>query len=358
MTQRPFTRQLLLLWLLTVIVFVIGVAHFQNYLWKVDHSGDNGAYMSAAAAIRRWAPASVEVKQFWGLSYAMAAVTRLTGVSERTALLSISFGCSLASVLLARQLWGGWIAGYFAVLDLEWLQRSYLGGSESLFITLLFGAFWAVRRKRILWGAGLAALASTVRPVGAFALVALGLPLLWKRDFYKFAGCVVLALIIGTLYLLPFWIYHHDPLYQVHRYQAADWETGPAINVPFLAIIKSVVHDHARWTNLLYTLGWVLFVLAGIVMLLRRDGREAMREHPTELIFALLYTAFLFMYNSTHWARSNFPRFAIPVVPFALLGLRKWLPNSRPVLYVLAAVCSVLAAVSAVGIQNIFPALR
>ena len=71
----------------------------------------------------------------------MAALSRLTGASDRTAMLIISIVSSVAAGGIAYRLWGGWIAGFFAILSFDWLQRSYLGGSEPLFVALLFAAF-------------------------------------------------------------------------------------------------------------------------------------------------------------------------------------------------------------------------
>jgi hypothetical protein len=72
-----------------------------------------------------------------------------------------------------------------------------------------------------------------------------------------------------------------------------------------------------------------------------------------EAACAFLYIALLFTYNSVHSARAEFARSAIPVLPFVLVSLWKWIPKFRAVLYSLAAVSSVLAACSAIGIRNV-----
>jgi hypothetical protein len=78
--------------------------------------------------------------------------------------------------------------------EFDWMQRSYLGGSEPLFVALLFGSFTAVRKERWLLAALLASLATVVRPLGVFALLGIGVALVWKRDYRKF----LLATAIGT----------------------------------------------------------------------------------------------------------------------------------------------------------------
>src|SRR5882724_1805446 len=148
--SEPTLREVLALWLVTCVVFVTCVAVLHNYFELVDNSGDCSAYIAVASAIRHWNFHGLVVKQFWGLPYAMAALSFLTGVGEHTALLLICFASSLTSVALAHRLWGGWIAGYFTILNFEWLQRSYVGGSEPLFVALIFGSFLAIRRNHWL----------------------------------------------------------------------------------------------------------------------------------------------------------------------------------------------------------------
>ena len=168
----------------------------------------------------------VVIKQFWGLPYAMAAVSKLTGLSDRTALLLFSLGPSLLAGLLARRLWGGWIAGYFVILNFDWMQRSCLGGSEPLFVCLLLGTFVAVRRRRWLLASLLASFATVVRPLGLFVLLGIGLTLLWKRDFRRFTAATAIGLFVGVLYALPVAAYFRDPLANVNSYHSKQWAGG------------------------------------------------------------------------------------------------------------------------------------
>jgi hypothetical protein len=126
---EPSLREVLLLSAVTCVLFVLFVCMFRDYFAAVDNFGDSSAYMTLASAIRHWDFRGIVIKQFWGLPYALAALSGLTGVSDRTALLLISFISSFLGVALAYRLWGGWVAGLFAVLSFDWMQRSYLGGS-------------------------------------------------------------------------------------------------------------------------------------------------------------------------------------------------------------------------------------
>src|SRR6266487_5770234 len=140
--------EIALLVLLTNLLFAGTILCFRRYQSAVNGFGDSGAYTEVASAIRQWNFTGLQVKQFWGYPYAMAAVSAVTRISDQNSLLLVSFASSFLSIALAYKLWGGWIAGLFAVLNFDWMQRSYLGGSEPLFIALLFASFLAVRRER------------------------------------------------------------------------------------------------------------------------------------------------------------------------------------------------------------------
>ena len=317
------------------------------------------AYMSVASAIRHWDFHDLSVKQFWGLPYAMAAVSIVFHISDRTSLLLISALASFASVGLVYRLWGGWTAGFFAVLNFDWMQRSFLGGSEPLFVALLFGAFFAVRRQRWLWGAFLAALATTVRPLGFFALAGLGVVLLWKHEYGKAALAFLIGCAVGAAYVWPLWHAFGDPLATVHSYQQASQHDPHLFGIPFYAIIRGTLTYHSPLTSLVLSFGWILLVLAGIAaMIATKPFREYAKSRPVEVIFAAAYILAIFSYNSPYWARGTFPRFSIPIIPFVLFSLQRWIPKSRALLWGLGVVSPVLAAASALGIRNVLPFLR
>ncbi len=354
-SAEPGSGEIFRLALLTAPIFVAFIAVFQNYLAKVDNFGDSMAYMRIANAIRHWNFQGVAVEHFWGLPYGMALLSMITRVSDRTALLALSLAGSLVSVLLAQRLWGGWVAGFFAVLNFDWLQRSYLGGSEPLFAAFLFGSFLALRRGRPLLAALLAALATVVRPLGIFALLGIGLSLLWKRRLKEFALATTIGVTVGILYTLPLVHFFGSAFANVHGYSP----TGNILGVPFYAIIKGTILYPSPWTNLVVTFGWILFVLAGMVAMVASETCRAYgREFPAEAVFGWLYLISVFCYNYPYWARGNFPRFVIPAIPFVLLALQRWIPKDRRLLWTLAVVSPVLAAASAIGIQNVAAALR
>lgn len=358
-TDGPSQTEIAALVVVSFLLFISVIALARTYAAAVDNFGDSSAYMSLASAIRRWDFQGIVIKQFWGLPYAMAILSKMTGLSDRVALLILSFVPSLLAVLTARRLWGGWIAGYFAVMSFDWLQRSCLGGSEPLFVCLLFAAFLCVRKERWLVSALLAALATVVRPLGLFALLGVGVALLVKRDYRRFAAATAIGLLVGVLYVLPLATHFGDPLATVNSYHSKEWEGGWLFGFPFYAIVKGTVLYPAPWTNLVLSFGWILLVVAGCVVMVRStEFRAYCKAHIVEMVFLLPYLWCLFTYNYPHWARSNFARFAIPIVPFVLLALYRWLPKDRRLLWGLGIVSPLLAASSALGVVNVVHRLR
>ncbi len=357
--MEPSRREVLAMSAATCILFVAFVAMCRNYFAAVDNFGDSSAYMTLASAIRHWDFRGIVIKQFWGLPYAMAALSSVTGISDRTALLLISLVSSFAGVALAYRLWGGWVAGFFAVLSFDWMQRSYLGGSEPLFVALLFGSFVAVRKERWLAAALLASLATVVRPLGVFALLGIGLTLLWRRSYRTFLLATAIGVVIGTLYMLPLARHFGDPLATVNSYHSREWQGGWLFGFPFYAIIKGTLMEPPPLTNLLLSSGWILLVLVATVVMIKTDRfREYARAHPVETLFLIPYLWTLYTYNYPHWARSNFARFAIPIIPFVLVALYRWIPKDRRVLWSVGLMTPVLAAASAVGISNVVQLVR
>jgi hypothetical protein len=357
--KEPTLKEVFCLALLALSIFTLFISLFQNYFATVDNFGDSSAYMSVASAIRRWEFQGAVIKQFWGLPYAMAALSKLTGVSDRTALLLFSLVPSLLAAVLAKHLWDGWIASYFALLNFDWIQRSCLGGSEPLFVCLLFASFVAARQRRWLLASLLASLATVVRPLGLFALLGIGITLLWQRDFRKFAAAAVTGFVVGVLYIIPFAAYFGDSFATVNSYHSKQWQGGWLFGFPFYAIIKGTWIYPAPWTNLVLSFGWIFLVLGAVVAMAKSiKFRSYCRTHTVEAVFLLPYLWCLFTYNYPYWARGSFARFAIPILPFVLLAVYRWLPKDRRILCALAVVTPVLAAASALGVVSVVHVLR
>src|SRR5690348_4389637 len=90
-------KELILLWLIGAVCFLIVLSHFQSFGRTIGSFGDNGNYISAAQAIERWDLKSSSTKQGWGLSY-LIAILSIFHLSDQVALLCISIAASLGSV--------------------------------------------------------------------------------------------------------------------------------------------------------------------------------------------------------------------------------------------------------------------
>jgi hypothetical protein len=161
------------------------------------------------------------------------------------------------------------------------------------------------------------------------------------------------ALAIGGLYAWPVKHYLGNPLANVALYQQNDWHGGLPFGVPFLAILKDTFPRNAPWTNLVFTWGWILFVLIAFVVAIRSgDLRQYAKDHTAEAWFVILYAIALYTYSAPAWARSNFPRFALPLLPWVLVFLKRYLPLDRRFVWGLVVIGPVLAAVSAIGVRQ------
>jgi hypothetical protein len=357
--QEPSESEVLALAFVAYAIFVCTIMTFSSYGQAVDNFGDSPSYMEVASAIRRWNFTGVHVWQFWGYPYFVALTSIVGQVSDRTALVLVSILSSFASIFLAYRLWGGWIAAFFAVLNFDWMQRSLLGGSEPLFLALLFGAFLAFRRDRWWLAALLASLATIVRPLGLLALAGFGVLLLLRKQYARFAAATLTGLLISALYMLPLWRYFGDPLATVHSYQAPEPGGGSLFGLPLVAIVKGTLFFSVPWTNLALSFAWIGLVLAGVgAMFLKDEFRGYARSYPAEALFAAAYILMIFSYNYNRWARGNFARFAIPVIPIVLFALKSWVPRQRWVVWGVGCISPVLAAASALGIRNVLHGLH
>lgn len=344
----PLIR-LLAIWLVSGTCFLLVVLHYKTYATAIDACGDSSGYIEIARAISKWNFSGLQVFQFWGVSYLTAFISKITSLPLRPSLVIVSAGSSLLACFFASRLWGWWVAAFFVILNFDWMQRSLLGGSEPTFMALLLGAFLLVRHEKWEWAALLASFATITRPLGLCALLAIGIVLLQRRNYSKFFRALAIGLTIGTLYIVPLRLYVHDSLANVHAYETS----RPLFGIPLVAIVMGIFSDRYL-TNLILSCAWVLFILSGVILFLTSDAcAEKRKAWPVEFIFAGLYTLMICCYNYPQWALGNFARFAIPVIPFALLSLRRILPKNEVLVWASAFVFPVLAGASAIGIRNI-----
>jgi hypothetical protein len=106
-------------------VFAVMIVSFTPYLDKASHSYDNGEYLAVADAIRSHNFSSVSPRVFWGFSYFIALFGWLLHITNPAAMLVVSMGSGLLSVLLVRSLWGDSVAAFFALTNFAWIRSRY-----------------------------------------------------------------------------------------------------------------------------------------------------------------------------------------------------------------------------------------
>lgn len=345
---------------ISAVLFVATASALGNWRSLVSNYGDNAAYTAVAKAVQNRDFKNLPAQHFMGYSYLIAVTSLVFHVSDSFALSLIAWTASLITVLWVARLLGTWTAAYFALSNFAWLQRSFLGGSEPLALALGLGAFWCFRRGNIFLAALLASLAVTVRPLMIFALVGIGWVLLYRKQFRAFAAALATSAAIGGLYMLPLAYYCGDPLLTVHTYTTRDYGaanvTGPHGHLfgwPFHGIVAGTMAYSSPWTNLLLSFFWISLVLLGIGAMFSRNFRRYFKAHPAEGIFCSVYLVPLFCYDYLVWARGSFMRFSIPALPFLFYALLEWLPKDRRMLWLLSTVSPILAACSAIGVQNL-----
>ena len=356
--EEPSEREVFFLFLVSLVLFAATVLGLHGDFLRY---GDNGAYLEVATAIRHWDFHGIsDIQHFMGYPYAVAVVSLMFRVPVSVSLWLVSCLASLISIFLITRLFGTWVAGYFAVANIAWLQASFFGGSEPLAVALGVGAFWYFRRGKTVPAALLGALATIVRPLMVCVLVGLGLVLLSRKRYIEFLKALGVGLAIGFLYMLPLAHYFGDPLLTTHSYASRDYGaaavTGPhghLFSWPFYAIIAGTLAYPAPWSNLILSFFWMALVLAGTRILFGRNLRSYVNANPAEVIFCGLYLLMIFCYGYLIWARSNFMRFSIPALPILFYALLRWLPKDRRILWGIGIVAPVLAGCSIVGIHNL-----
>jgi hypothetical protein len=360
--SEPGLWEILLMFAVVDSVHLLTVCRVKNF-WGVSLLwGDNGAYVQLANTIRQWRLLDENISRFFrGFPYAIAAVSKLLAIQGLTALVLISVASSLAVYILVHRLYGGWVAAaVFSFINYRWIFISVEGGSEPLFMCLLFASFLVARSERWPVAALLASLATTVRPVGIFALLALAVFLAMRKSYRQLIVTTLTGLAIGVLYVAPLWMLAGKPFASFSGYRE-DWGQGWPVTYPFAGIVRSFAPlYHSRWPNAVLSLAWIaLAVVGAVVMWLPRNHQRFSGTRRAEALFASLYVLFFLSYNyvstdSVEGVAWEFNRFLIPVFPLLLFSLRDWIPKDRRVLWGAAALSALLASAAMVGFKNVF----
>ncbi len=292
---------------------------------------DNGTYIAASKAIRtgQWITPTDTPAPFFGFPLIIAAVTQATALNEWAVVIAISLLSSLITCGCLRRLYGPPAVLSPLILSWDWVGICVLGGSEAPFCACLFVALLCARCGRWRTAATLAAVATTIRPMGVFALVALFLSRIRRYAWRTSAEMTLLGLTIGLVYLaLVGWL-TGDSWINFRTYRV-DWNTGWPVGPPFIALIHSAVPLFRRF-------GWgigmrVMVIVAVTAAAGIHVGYRIVRERwplpEAESIFAVLVVGFLLCYPFRNVAY-EWPRFLIPAVPVLTAAHPSIVPAGR-----------------------------
>lgn len=289
-----------------------------------------------SAGIRHWDFRGIgptQPKELWGFSYLAALVATVTRLPDIDAIVVVSSSMFVFASYLCSQLWGTLVAMWFVVIDWWYIDGAVEGLTEPLFVALVLGSFLAIRKEKWALAALLAAGATLVRPVGFFALLALGILLLMRKNLRQLAIAIAIALVVAVAYMIPMKLIYGDPLANVHGYHTADWSSSLPVSIPLLPVIRGAFMSHRWWRQILIG-AWVLFAVAGLIkMAIDRRFWSYAKQYPAEAFFAGCFGLFLLSYNVPYWSWLHFPRFVIPLVPFLILVFIDRFPRDRRIIW-------------------------
>ena len=351
-TIEPTLAELLLMFVLMLLVAGVLLNTWSRIPKDLGNWSDNGSYLQVIDHLRGSPITEPEPPvHFWDFPYAILLLSWLSRISDIRSLVVLCILFSLCATVMIRELYGGWVAAFFLVIDYEWIHLSILGGNEPLFMVFLYGSFLAWRRRLYLLAAGLASLATVTRPIGILALIAFGILLVkWKR-WGELGKVIFLSSAIGGLYLWHVARVFGTPFANFVGYRR-DWgASGFPFTYPLHAIIPSYIMlaHQIKATSVIWFAIWPVAAVVGLWAPFRRINRTEWNR--PELFFAFAYCTFLYVYNLSVMSE-NFSRFLIPVLPILIWGMRDCLPKSRAIIWSLALICSVCSVAALVGFRT------
>jgi len=354
--SEPSLSEVLLMLGMMFAVHLVTVCRVRSF-WELPNLWfDRKDYLEIATIVRYWHFSGGPIpKFFWGFPYAIAGISKLFSIPEPMAVVMISILGSLAVGILVHRLYGGWVAAVFIFVDYQWIVLSVEGGSEPLFMCLLYASFLAVRSSRWNTAALLASLSTTVRPVGVFALLGFAAVLAKRRNYRQLAVITLIGLAIGVLYVVPLWIILGSPFANFAGYRRHWGPRGWPLTYPFGALVPSyfLAFDEMRWTLFVFSAVWPIVALIGIVAMWLPRNRQRFSLYRPEALFAWMYALFVITYNDIDIALA-LDRYLAPGLPLLLFAMRDWIPRDRRLLWGGAVLSALLSAAVVVGFKNVF----
>jgi hypothetical protein len=354
--REPSLSEVLLMFAGVCSVHLLMVCRVRNFWDARTPWFDGEEYLDIAAIIRQGSLSGHNMpQQFWGFPYAIAGISRLLAIPQPMALVLISILGSLAACILIHRLYGGWVAAVFIIIDYQWIVLSVEGGSEPLFLCLLYASFLAVRSGRWNTAALLASLSTTVRPVGVLALLCFAAVLAMRKSWRQLAVITLIGLAIGVLYVIPLGIILGNPFANFVAYRAHWGPQGWPLTYPFGAVVPSylLAFHERRWTFFAFSAIWPMVALMGIVAMSLPRNRQRLGQHQPEALFSWMYVLFVITYNDRDIFLA-FDRYLAPGLPLLLFAMRDWIPRDRRLLWGGALLAALLSAAEVVSFKNVF----
>lgn len=325
-------------------VFVLFIFVFDNYGQRVAQMGDNGSYAHESRIIRGRERSSAGAMHFPGYSLLAAPVAEALNISDVNALPIVSTIGSLVAVGLAGELWGPWAATCFALANLDWIQRSLLGGADPVFAAFVLAALLAARSERWVWASVLGSLATIIRPLGVTALLAIGLVLLYRRNWRALASAVGIAMTVAAGYFLLMKEIFGNALENFAWYRSMGLGHDRTF-IPIVTLFLATPGHELTSKNIAKAAVWILLTLCALLAaFMKSSSRRSMRDDPVPWLFGGLYFA-SFFFLPAWWIDSQYPRYFAPVIPLVFFTLRDWLPRRRWIVWIAGMASVILAAV-------------
>jgi hypothetical protein len=377
--NEPGVRETLLITLSSFVVFILFVSVFDNYFNQVRVRGDNKEFVLVADAIKNWdfeiGDSAPRIQRLlFGFPLAIVGVSAVPLIGETgtinfdgkslhdndfAALVIVSMLSSLVSVFLCHRLWGGWVACLFAILNWDWIQRSVVGGNEPMFMALLLGGFYFYRKKNIPIAIVLSALSVTVRPMGVFALLAIGLHLILKKEYRNFAVSVLIGGVIGLSYFSLVYFAYGDPLANLVAYRHADHSYNSAVRIPFVGLYEGFQESTLPMLTQIKIFSWIGLTIVGIFGILKNKViKVSQRSYPAEYFFFILYLGFIITYSSPAWYWEIYPRYIIPILPILYFGFIPWIYKDKRVIWFISVVSSILGGASSISVYLLWERIQ
>lgn len=289
--------------------------YFSNDFWKSLANWDGGHYLGIA-----------EIGYSEKFQYAffplypltIKALNQVTGNYQTAAIL-----VSLTAAFFSIQLFYKLILLDFdkkiaekAVLALLFFPTSFYlltAYSESLFFFLTIAAFYFLKKNKLFWAVGAAALASSVRLVGLAVVAAILIEIVTRQGFSRKNWYLLFAPLGFIIYSVFLFQQTGDPFYFITAEN--HWQRTLAIpGVGFWETVKNVADGGAAVNfNILIDLFFAVFGVGFVI--------RSFRFLPASYAIFGLLSVGIPLFTPT---LSSMPRFLLPVFPiFILIALIK-----------------------------------